>query len=102
MSSRSATDGSRSAAGAAWLVRLPKRVRCARGSMSKWRKTRGAATDAALLGEISRFSISTVCDKRELFWPRRFFNFRLKEIARIVGRYVAPRHGAGARPVELP
>ena len=62
----------------------------------------GAATDSALLGEISRFSISTVCDKRELFWPRRFFNFRLKEIARIIGRYVAPRHGAGARPVELP
>jgi B12-binding domain/radical SAM domain protein len=48
---------------------------------------RGAAADPALLGEISRFSISTVCDKRELFWPRRLFNFKLKEIARIVGRY---------------
>jgi len=29
-----------------------------------------------------------VCDKRELFWPRRLFNFRAKEIARIVRRYV--------------
>jgi len=46
-----------------------------------------AAVDPALLGEISRFSISTVCDKRELFWPRRLFNFKVKEIARIVRRY---------------
>jgi B12-binding domain/radical SAM domain protein len=51
----------------------------------------GGPTNSALLGEISRFSISTVCDKRELFWPRRFFNFRLKEIARIVGGYIGPR-----------
>jgi len=48
-----------------------------------------AAADEALLGEISRFSISTVCDKRELFWPRRLFNFRVGEIARIAGRYAA-------------
>jgi radical SAM superfamily enzyme YgiQ (UPF0313 family) len=46
------------------------------------------AADSALRGEITRFSISTVCDKRELFWPRRLFNFRAKEIARIVRRYV--------------
>ena len=45
-----------------------------------------ASVDAALLGEISRFSISTVCDKRELFWPRRVFNFKISEIARILGR----------------
>jgi len=29
------------------------------------------AAVAALKGEISRFSISTVCEKRELFLPRR-------------------------------
>jgi hypothetical protein len=46
-----------------------------------------AAVDTALLGEISRFSMSTVCDKRELFWPRRVFNFKIPEIARILGRY---------------
>jgi B12-binding domain/radical SAM domain protein len=46
---------------------------------------------AALKGEISRFSISTVCDKRELFWPRRLFNFRIAEIARIVARYASGR-----------
>jgi len=49
----------------------------------------GDAAGATLKGEISRFSISTVCDKRELFWPRRVFNFRIAEITRIVSRYVA-------------
>ena len=48
-------------------------------------------TAAALKGEISRFSASTVCDKRELFWPRRLFNFRISEIRRIVLRYVGER-----------
>jgi B12-binding domain/radical SAM domain protein len=53
----------------------------------------GGGAAAALKGEISRFSISTVCDKRELFWPRRVFNFRIAEITRILGRYFV----AGAR-----
>jgi B12-binding domain/radical SAM domain protein len=46
------------------------------------------AVDDALMGEITRFSISTVCDKRELFWPRRVFNFRMTEILRILARYI--------------
>ena len=49
---------------------------------------RSDAADDALMGEITRFSISTVCDKRELFWPRRVVNFRLTEILRILARYV--------------
>jgi B12-binding domain/radical SAM domain protein len=57
----------------------------------------GAAAEA-LRGEISRFSISTVCDKRELFWPRRIFNFRAREIARIVARYFSGR----SRPLPCP
>jgi B12-binding domain/radical SAM domain protein len=44
-----------------------------------------------LKGEINRFSVSTVCDKRELFWPRRVFNFQASEIARIVRRYFGAR-----------
>lgn len=44
--------------------------------------------DAALKGEIAKFSQSTVCDKRELFWPRRLVNFRLSEVARIVRRNI--------------
>jgi B12-binding domain/radical SAM domain protein len=51
----------------------------------------GATADADLIGEISRYSISTVCDKRELFWPRRLFNFRIPEIMRILGRYLGGR-----------
>jgi B12-binding domain/radical SAM domain protein len=62
-------------------------------------------TDAAaeaLRGEISRFSISTVCDKRELFWPRRVFNFRFTEIARIVARYLSGRSRRLQRADQLP
>jgi hypothetical protein len=43
------------------------------------------------MGQISRFSISTVCDKRELFWPRRLFNFKVMEIMRIFFRYLGGR-----------
>ncbi len=49
---------------------------------------RVASADADLMGEISRFSISTVCDKRELFWPRRLVNFKIAEIARVLRRYI--------------
>jgi B12-binding domain/radical SAM domain protein len=59
-----------------------------------------AATSALLRGEISRFSMSTVCDKRELFWPTRVFNFRPREIVRILGRWVlsqGKKHTSTAR-----
>ncbi|MEP6884844.1 MAG: TIGR04190 family B12-binding domain/radical SAM domain protein [Gammaproteobacteria bacterium] len=54
---------------------------------------KGTLSDAeqTLTGEITRFSVSTVCDKRELFWPRRVLNFRITEIARILGRYLSGR-----------
>jgi B12-binding domain/radical SAM domain protein len=61
----------------------------------------GVAADT-LKGEISRFSISTVCDKRELFWPRRVFNFRITEIARILGRYFSGRSRRPLRAAQLP
>jgi B12-binding domain/radical SAM domain protein len=60
------------------------------------------AAAEALKGEISRFSISTVCDKRELFWPRRVFNFRIREIARILGRYVSGRPRPLRQAAQLP
>ena len=41
------------------------------------------AAAAQLHGEISRFSNSTVCDKRELFWQRHMLSFRLPAIARV-------------------
>jgi B12-binding domain/radical SAM domain protein len=57
---------------------------------------------AALKGEISRFSVSTVCDKRELFWPRRLFNFRIAEITRILARYFSGRWHAPERSAQPP
>jgi len=60
------------------------------------------AITETLKGEITRFSISTVCDKRELFWPRRVFNFRIAEITRILARYFSGRSKAQVRAVQLP
>jgi len=45
----------------------------------------------ALQGEIDEFSISTVCDKRELFWRRHLVNFRLWEVLRVVLAYFVQR-----------
>ena len=36
-----------------------------------------------LLGEIHDFSVSTVCDKRELFWRRHLMSFKWLEILRV-------------------
>jgi hypothetical protein len=37
-----------------------------------------------LEGEINAFSVSTVCDKRELFWRRHAINFKWWSILRMV------------------
>ncbi len=37
-----------------------------------------------LLGEVHDFSVSTVCDKRELFWRRHLMSFKWLEIIRVV------------------
>jgi len=50
---------------------------------------RDPAGDPELTGEISQFSMSTVCDKRELFWRARLNNFRIAEALRIIGRQLA-------------
>jgi B12-binding domain/radical SAM domain protein len=60
------------------------------------------AVSETLKGEITRFSISTVCDKRELFWPRRVFNFRVSEIMRILSRYFSGRAKAPEPAVQPP
>jgi len=56
------------------------------------------ADDPALRGEISDFSMSTVCDKRELFWRRGWSQFRLMKVARILGRVLYPRGTPSASP----
>jgi B12-binding domain/radical SAM domain protein len=48
-----------------------------------------APADAEQLrGEISRFSNSTVCDKRELFWQRHMLSFRLPAIMKAAANYL--------------
>jgi len=42
----------------------------------------------ALQGEIYEFSVSTVCDKQELFWRRHMVNFKVLGVARIVLAYL--------------
>jgi hypothetical protein len=61
-----------------------KRIQAARDL----RRRLAEGTDVAdLKGEIDQFSISTVCDKRELFWARHMINFRIGEILRIALGY---------------
>ena len=46
------------------------------------------AITQVLEGEVNAFSISTVCDKRELFWNRHLINYRLSGVARVVWAYL--------------
>jgi hypothetical protein len=58
--------------------------------------SRGAAS--ALEGEIARFSMSTVCDKNELAWPRHLLNFRPLGIARAALERLRAPSGTRVRP----
>lgn len=66
----------------------------------------GGAVDPRLRGDIARFSHSTVSDKRELFWQRHLFGFRLTAIARVAARILMDRArravGAPARRADGP
>lgn len=44
-----------------------------------------------LRGEIYAFSVSTVCDKRELFWRRHLVNYKLIGILKVVLAYIRDR-----------
>ena len=72
-------------------LRVAKRIKAARALRSRLTAAENHhddTLDAELRGEIARFSQSTVCDKRELFWPRHLVNFRLAEIGRLGYRYL--------------
>jgi hypothetical protein len=68
----------------------------ARRLRARLEESHGGRMDPAaaeqLHGEISRFSNSTVCDKRELFWQRHMLSFRLPAIGRVALDYL--RHPA--------
>lgn len=53
----------------------------------------GAAAQAQLRGEVQAYSVSTVCDKRELFWRRHLINFNPWTILRIGISYLLEQLG---------
>jgi hypothetical protein len=71
---------------------VAKRIRAARQLRARMDVSNDNSLDAAALkkleGDISKFSISTVCDKRELFWQRHVINFHLDEIYKISRDYL--------------
>jgi hypothetical protein len=52
----------------------------------------------ALAGEIHAFSVSTVADKRELFWPSHLVNFRVLTVLGIALRYLWKALGGRRAP----
>ncbi len=73
---------------------VARRIRLARGLRDRLDEladrgvTEGDEIEG-LRGEVRAFSESTVCDKRELFWRRHLFNFKLPAILRIALSYLA-------------
>ncbi|HVO98186.1 MAG TPA: TIGR04190 family B12-binding domain/radical SAM domain protein [Bryobacteraceae bacterium] len=68
---------------------VAERIRAARELRARLAERNGDGASVELQGEIDKFSQSTVCDKRELFWSRHLVNFKIAEILRAAGRYLA-------------
>jgi len=66
---------------------VAERIRSARELRARLAAENGAEAAAELEGEIAKFSESTVCDKRELFWSRHLVNFKISEILRAAREY---------------
>jgi hypothetical protein len=63
------------------------RIHAARALRAKLTAQGGRDPDHEIEGEISKASISTVCDKRELFWASHMVNFKIGGIVRTAMRY---------------
>ena len=68
---------------------VANRIRAARDIRTRLAANQNQEVDAgsALEGEIEKFSASTICDKRELFWSRHLVNFKVREILGILYRF---------------
>jgi B12-binding domain/radical SAM domain protein len=70
---------------------VARRIPAARALRRRMEDPQYASADPsitrALEGEVHAFSVSTVCDKRELFWERHAVNFRPLPILRIAAAY---------------
>jgi len=56
---------------------VAERIASARALRARLTSRSGADPDHEIEGEIDKFSISTVCDKRELFWASHMVNFKI-------------------------
>ena len=63
---------------------VAERIRSARELR---KRMAGSKMNGELEGEIDKFSISTVCDKRELFWASHMVNFKVAGILKTAMRY---------------
>lgn len=76
---------------------VAKRITRARGFKNRLRLSVSQQNEMdpeqrkVLLGEIHDFSVSTVCDKRELFWRRHLMSFRWREVLRVAISYYNSR-----------
>lgn len=69
-----------------------------RERLEKWNhSTQNQLVIEQLRGEINRFSISTVCDKEELFWNNHLLNFHWIEIVRIALNFFTREWWPGTR-----
>jgi len=68
---------------------VANRIRAARAIRARLAANQNDAVDAGsdLEGEIAKFSASTICDKRELFWSRHLVNFKVCGILGIIYRF---------------
>lgn len=85
-------DGAKVAQNIAYARQLKDRLNHEENSHSP-----DPAVMAALVGEIHRFSVSTVCDKQELFWRRHLFNFHLRGILPVIWEYLKETLAGNAR-----
>ncbi len=58
---------------------------------------RDHGAEARLLGEVNAFSVSTVCDKQELFWSRRLLNFNVWAILRLAWEFACEQVARAGR-----
>ena len=61
---------------------VSRRIKSARELRARLADRKDSESSSDLEGEIVKFSESTVCDKRELFWSRHLVNFKITEVLR--------------------